>query len=134
MEADAVREDQKILTNDWFGDLDKLGLGAVDKMKVLAQVRQMLFAIKTLVAWPGVGSHDSHPGRKAFNPFPNLFHNSGQFMAEHCRGDDHSSVEPLTIDLQIRSAGQRRFYPNQNLARFNPRDRNLLDADIALPI
>ena len=53
--AEVVRQDEKVLTDDSFGDLYVLGVGAVEELKVLAQIRQVSFAEKALVARAGVG-------------------------------------------------------------------------------
>ncbi len=134
VKSDFVGQDQQVLADDPLGDLDVLGVGAVDELKILAEVGQVPLAEEALVARARVGRDDPHPGGEAVHPVPDFLDDPGEFVAEDGRRDDHAGVESLPVHLQVGAAGQRRLDADQHFAATDARNRYLLDPDVALPV
>src|ERR1051326_2356422 len=85
-----------------------LRIGSIVKHKVLAEVRAAFQTEVAFVARRRICSNDTHARLEAVtNGFPDLFDNTGQFVAEQRGRSDHPSMVALFPYLEIGAKRER---------------------------
>ena len=129
-EADVRRNDQHVGFNDAARDANVFSVGTVVEEEIFAEVLLMLGAVETHLAGRGVEGDDAHAFLEAVDAGADLLDDSGQFVAEEGRRDDHAGVIAALVDLEIGAAGQRDLDFDQNLAVTDARNRYFFDLEV----
>ena len=128
------RNNQSILLDNARRNPNVLGISAIVKEQIFAEVLLLALAPETFAARRGIQRHHPHARLKLRNTCAHLAHHSGEFMAKQRRQRQHLRVVSAAIGLQIGAAGKRGLHLNNNLAGLGPRHRNALDSHILLAV
>jgi hypothetical protein len=126
-ETDVGRNDEHVGFDDAAGDANVFGLGSVVEEEIFAEVLLMLGAVEAHLARGGVEGDDAHALLESVDTGANFLDDSGEFVAEEGRGNDHAGVITALVHLEVGAAGEGNLDLNQNFAITHARDGNFLD-------
>ena len=129
-DADVGRNDQHVGFNDAAGHANVFGVGTVVEEEIFAEVLLMLGAVEAHLAGGGVEGDDAHALLEAVDSGADFLDDSGQFVAEQSRGNDHAGVVAALVHLEIGAAGQCDLDLDQNLAVSHARDGNFFNLKV----
>jgi hypothetical protein len=90
----------------------------------------MLGAVEAHLARGRIEGDNLHALLEAVDAFAHLFDNSGEFVAEEGRRNDHAGVVATLIDLEIGPAGESDLYFDEYLTLFDAGDRHSFNLEI----
>ncbi len=117
---------EQILLHQTMRNNNGLGIGAVQKEQVVAEVFLFVLAVEASPARGRVGHDDAITHRPARCRRVNLADDSREFMTEQGGRDDHLGVVAPLENFQIRPARQRGFDRHPDFAQFQGTFRNVL--------
>src|SRR5581483_712459 len=91
-------------------------------------------AVRALFARGGIGGHDAVARSPIFDGGMDFADDSGEFVAENRRRNDHPGVIPPLEDLQIRAASQGGLDAYAHLSPFQRRRNDFFHPDLFLPV
>ena len=126
-EGKALGNKVGVALDEAFRDEQEFRVGAVDILKVLAQVFPLLMARTTSPAGGGIDHHHGILDRERGDAITDGGNAARHFVAEQGRHLKHAGVAAAPVDLDVGAAGGGRFHAEENFARPRPADRNLAD-------
>ena len=142
-------EAQQVFLDEPLGNDNGLGVSAVQKKQIFAEILLLIAAEETFAARRGIGRDHTvadfpiptldfgllAPAKRSEDGWTLDFtNNTGEFVAEDGGRHDHFGVVTAFEDLQIRAAGERGFDADADFARFERGRRNVLDLNFFLAV
>ena len=112
-ETDAGRDDQHVRFDDAARDADVFRVGSVVEEQVFAEIFLVLGAVEAHLARGGVERDYAHALLEGVYALADFLDDSGEFVAEERRGDDHAGVVTALVNLEIGAAGERHLHLDQ---------------------
>jgi hypothetical protein len=129
-EGHVIRYVKGVFCDDARWDTDELGVGAVVEKQVVAKIFLSAFAKVACATRCGVERDDTIAWSEIDDVRTDLNDGSGKLMAKQRWGYDHARVISAAKNLQVRSAGEGRADPDNQLPRSRLGDGHAFDAHV----
>ena len=124
----------RVLLDDAGRNPDIFRVGAVVEQQVFAEILQTAAAEKTFIARRGIRCDYPIANRKLRDTLANRDYVPGQFVPKHSGWNDHAGMIAAAKDLNIGSARQRYFHPDEDVSVFDCRNGDRLYLQVFLAI